>query len=94
MSGASFKIPPRPAVQRRVTFAVALHEAKDTERHPWVYASDPVDHGHGLMVAHCVKSCAEPAGGHGRPASILNSAPTSPNPGQAFLRFRHKGERR
>ena len=61
MSGASFKIPPPPAVQKRITFAVALHEAKDTERRPWVYASDPVDHGHGLMVAHCVKDCPEPA---------------------------------
>jgi len=45
---------------KRITFAAAIHDAHDPERHPWVYATAPVEGGHVLMVAHCRKDCPEP----------------------------------
>lgn len=46
---------------KRITFAAAIHDAHDPERHPWVYATGTTGGGHVLLVAHCVKDCSEPA---------------------------------
>lgn len=45
---------------KRITYAAAAHDARDIRHHPWIYATDPNDGGHGLMVAHCKPICTEP----------------------------------
>ena len=60
MSGASFKIPPPPEKQQRITFAWAILEAHDTDKHPHVYALQWAAGGHALDAAHCVEACPSP----------------------------------
>ena len=46
---------------KRITFATALEDSHDPDQHPWVYALEVTDRGHGLNVAHCIETCTEPA---------------------------------